>query len=433
MYAIMLITHIQRKEIIMESFTNFMINKWIKYDKYKGAAQICAIILNGLILIFKLLFCGIILLITAPHIAANKLISKGITTVTQKILYVLLVIISLIFDIPLMLICLIGVYGFFSFLKEIFSGFHMVLVTIIFGAIAYFSGKYLLLLIVSLFSKSIPESMEEKLQTENIEDEHLISADFKDKILLNETSIDDMNGIEFERFCAALLRLSGYKDVCITSSSGDQGVDIIAEKDCKKWAFQCKHYAQPVGNFAAREVYAGMAFYHCDKGAVMTNNTFTRKAKEFAEETGIFLWERSKLLDRVSATHINKEEMDVYRSNEEWVCMEENDMTIDQKMVCAVNEILNQFGVGNRIVTTEELYVLLNEKYGVTKGSVIPSDYCYNRVNDGIDPNKKPMLFKYVDRGQYLCLGENCPYNGKIYHKDQVVGICKDGVRILYR
>ena len=424
----------------MESFTNFMLNKWIKYDKYKGAAQISAIILNFFFLLFKLIFCGIILLIVAPHLAANHILSKESKSILHKILYAILVVISLVLDAVLFLIILIGVIVCFEFLKEMFTGggIFMILPAAVFGGVALLVGKYLVFIMGSLFSKSLSENVENKTddteydENEEMKEEQFIKEETKE-IIQQKTSINDMNGIEFEKFCVDLLRASGYANVSLTTASGDQGVDIIAEKDCKKWAFQCKHYAQPVGNSAVREVYAGMAFYHCDKGAVMTNNTFTRKAKEFAEEIGIFLWDRSNLLDMVSATHINKDEMDVYISNEEWVCMEENDMTIDQKMVCAVNEILNHFGVGNRIVTTEELYVLLNEKYGVTKGSVIPSDYCYNRVNDGIDPNKKPMLFEYVDRGQYLCLGENCPYNGEIYHKDQVVGICKDGVRILYK
>ena len=44
-------------------------------------------------------------------------------------------------------------------------------------------------------------------------------------------SLDGMNGHEFEYFCAELLRENGFTDVSVTPGSGDQGVDILAQKD----------------------------------------------------------------------------------------------------------------------------------------------------------------------------------------------------------
>ncbi len=105
-------------------------------------------------------------------------------------------------------------------------------------------------------------------------------------------------------------------------------------------------------------------------------------------------------------------------------------MTIDQKMIDAVKYLIEADGVGH-ITTTAELLALLQEKYQITHGSIIPSDYCYNRVNDGITLSK-PTLFEYLTRGQYRCLGKNYPYDGDIYHKEQVVGKCKNGVREIY-
>lgn len=105
-------------------------------------------------------------------------------------------------------------------------------------------------------------------------------------------------------------------------------------------------------------------------------------------------------------------------------------MTIDEKMIMAVNEIVTEFG--KHEMTRAELCALLTEKYQVTEGSVIPSDYCYNLVNDGIDPDKKPMLFIHMDKGVYLCVGEHYPYDGPVTHNGKVVGKCRDGVRVLY-
>ena len=105
-------------------------------------------------------------------------------------------------------------------------------------------------------------------------------------------------------------------------------------------------------------------------------------------------------------------------------------MTIDQKMVAAVREIVKNHGIGH-IVTRKELLCLLHEQYDVAIGSIIPTDYCYNRINDGITLSK-PTLFEYLEVGEYRCLGEDYPYNGNIYHKDLVVGNCVDGKRLIF-
>ena len=42
---------------------------------------------------------------------------------------------------------------------------------------------------------------------------------------------EDMEGHEFEYFCADLLKQKGFVDVEVTKGSGDYGVDILAEKE----------------------------------------------------------------------------------------------------------------------------------------------------------------------------------------------------------
>lgn len=115
-----------------------------------------------------------------------------------------------------------------------------------------------------------------------------------------EISIDDMDGYEFEKFCANLLINRGYENVFVTQGSGDQGLDIIAYKDGIKYGFQCKCYSSAVGNKAVQEVFAGKVFYQCHVGIVITNNYFTESAIALARQNGIVLWDRNKLLQMVS-------------------------------------------------------------------------------------------------------------------------------------
>lgn len=107
--------------------------------------------------------------------------------------------------------------------------------------------------------------------------------------------IDQMNGFEFEVFCAELLKKVGFEDVSVTQASCDQGVDILATRDDVIFAIQCKDYSSPVGNSAVQQVYAGKTFYHCHVAVVMTNSYFTESALELAEATGVILWNRRKL------------------------------------------------------------------------------------------------------------------------------------------
>lgn len=107
--------------------------------------------------------------------------------------------------------------------------------------------------------------------------------------------IDNMDGHEFEYFCASLLRKNGFTDVKVTRGSGDQGVDVLAKKDGINYAIQCKNYSSPLGNTPVQEVNAGKTFYGCQIGAVMTNTTFTAGAKALAHTTGTLLWDRETI------------------------------------------------------------------------------------------------------------------------------------------
>ena len=102
---------------------------------------------------------------------------------------------------------------------------------------------------------------------------------------------EDMEGHEFEYFCADLLKQKGFVDVEVTKGSGDYGVDILAEKDGITYAIQCKRYTAPVGVKAVQEAYAGRDYYDRMVGAVMTNQYFTSPAVDAAKKLKILLWD----------------------------------------------------------------------------------------------------------------------------------------------
>lgn len=97
-----------------------------------------------------------------------------------------------------------------------------------------------------------------------------------DKFTYAMSTIDRMEGHDFEHFCANLLRKLGYEGVKVTPGSGDQGVDVIAVKDGKNYAIQCKRYSQKLGNKPVQEVFAGKTIYGCSVAVVLTNNDFMK-------------------------------------------------------------------------------------------------------------------------------------------------------------
>lgn len=118
-------------------------------------------------------------------------------------------------------------------------------------------------------------------------------------------SVDLMEGHEFEHWCADLLRKNGFINVTVTPGSGDQGVDVLAEKGGVRYAIQCKCYSKDLGNTPVQEVAAGKSLpsYHCQVGAVMTNRHFTKGAQELAQANGILLWDRDHLRTMIESAN----------------------------------------------------------------------------------------------------------------------------------
>lgn len=104
----------------------------------------------------------------------------------------------------------------------------------------------------------------------------------------------EMDGIEYEHYCANILNNLGW-ETHVLKASGDQGVDIIASKENRKYAIQCKRYSKPVGNKAIQEVIAGKIFYNIDSAIVVSNSYFTKSAQQLASATGVILLHHEQL------------------------------------------------------------------------------------------------------------------------------------------
>ncbi len=100
-------------------------------------------------------------------------------------------------------------------------------------------------------------------------------------VMSDLATIDQMSGVEFEEFVATQLRTVGFS-VTHTASTGDYGVDLIAKKDGTRIAVQCKRQAKAVGVAAVQQVVSGALHHGCDETVVVTNQVFTKAARQLA-------------------------------------------------------------------------------------------------------------------------------------------------------
>ena len=103
-----------------------------------------------------------------------------------------------------------------------------------------------------------------------------------------------MTGREFELYCRDVLQEAGWH-AALTPGSGDQGADIIAEKDDRRVVIQCKFYNGTVGNKAVQEAYAAAAFQDAPYAVVVTNSVFTKSAHQLAHKNGVLLMHHTDL------------------------------------------------------------------------------------------------------------------------------------------
>ena len=113
-------------------------------------------------------------------------------------------------------------------------------------------------------------------------------------VRLPEESTMPADGIAYERFCAGKLTAAGWS-ARATPASGDQGVDILAERDGTRLVVQCKRYGKPVGNGAVQEITAAARHWSSDMAAVVSNAGFTPAARKLAGTTGVLLLHHDEL------------------------------------------------------------------------------------------------------------------------------------------
>jgi restriction system protein len=111
--------------------------------------------------------------------------------------------------------------------------------------------------------------------------------------------VDNMPGKAFEQYVAELMTYRGFQTE-LTKSSGDFGVDIIAQSGKNRYAVQCKRYSKSISGTAVSDAVGGLKSYNCQIPVVVTNQYFTKGAKEVARVNRCVLIDRDSLSEWIN-------------------------------------------------------------------------------------------------------------------------------------
>lgn len=104
-----------------------------------------------------------------------------------------------------------------------------------------------------------------------------------------------LTGTEFEKLLYRLFEKMGYA-VEYTGKSGDQGGDLIANKEGERLLIQAKCYRDwSTGNAAVQQVTGAMKYYDCSKAMVITTSYFTPEAIALAKANNTELISKERL------------------------------------------------------------------------------------------------------------------------------------------
>jgi restriction system protein len=133
------------------------------------------------------------------------------------------------------------------------------------------------------------------------------------------SSIDAMDGTQFEEFLAVLFVHLGYR-VQYVGMSHDFGADLVLTSPRQRIVVQAKRYAGNVGIGAVQEALGAVHYYRCTRGMVVASGGFTESARELAARSGVELWDRQRLaaaLARTAARGRDVRQKPAYNKHEE--------------------------------------------------------------------------------------------------------------------
>lgn len=153
--------------------------------------------------------------------------------------------------------------------------------------------------------------------------------------------LDDLSGYDFEEIMMDVYRKLGYEYIRNPGRSGDEGRDILMEKNGTNYVVECKHI-QKVSRPMIQKLDSAVSTYSEDAvGILVTTGKFTKQARDYAEkvnngETNLRLTNGEDLREKGE-----KVGLDLYSGKIEVLCNEVVDLPTRREK--AEEKIENKF------------------------------------------------------------------------------------------
>lgn len=102
----------------------------------------------------------------------------------------------------------------------------------------------------------------------------------EDNAFLTEYSLRVGTWQNFERAVCRLLICEGYENVRLVGGTGDKGADVVATKNGKRFIYQIKHWAKPIGSAVVDETLSALRFYNAQIPIIVSLSGFDTPARE---------------------------------------------------------------------------------------------------------------------------------------------------------
>lgn len=100
------------------------------------------------------------------------------------------------------------------------------------------------------------------------------------KAFLTENDLRVGTWQNFERAVCRLLVCEGYENVRLVGGTGDKGADVIATRNNKRFVYQVKHWAKPIGSAVVDETLRALKFYNAEIPVIVSLSGFDSVARE---------------------------------------------------------------------------------------------------------------------------------------------------------
>ncbi len=112
--------------------------------------------------------------------------------------------------------------------------------------------------------------------------------------------LQQMDPVDFERYCGWLYELDGYK-AHMTATSGDEGIDLLLKKGRETTVVQCKRYSGTVGQPTVRDLYGTQLHTKAKNSVLVTTGRISTSAESWAANKPIELIDGNDLMAWINA------------------------------------------------------------------------------------------------------------------------------------